>query len=216
MSFVIQRIPAIVRLHRVPVPHTNEATYVLDGAGQRWVAKREADMGCEALLAEALTWLLARQVGVPVPDAAFCDDRTSAHGSLPGCPTRSTGRRVWSGRFATRRRRPQSSPWTRWSSMKPGMAVTCCWCPRRMEVRAWWRSMRMKPESGIRPIWRRPGWWLRSPTSWLGAFPRAIGGSMRWRRPSVSLGCRRRRLTRWSLRPAMWPGSLRRPQCPLC
>jgi hypothetical protein len=71
---VILRIPAIVRLHRVPVPHTNEATYVLDGAGQRWVAKREADMGCEALLAEALTWLLARQVGVPVPDAAFCDD----------------------------------------------------------------------------------------------------------------------------------------------
>lgn len=74
MSFSIPRIPAVVRLHRVPVPHTNEATYVLDGVGRRWVAKREADMGCEALLAEALTWLLARRVGVTVPDAAFCDD----------------------------------------------------------------------------------------------------------------------------------------------
>ena len=74
MIHSIPRIPAVVRLHRVPVPHTNEATYVLDGSGRRWVAKREADMGCEALLAEALTWLLARRIGVPVPDAAFCDD----------------------------------------------------------------------------------------------------------------------------------------------
>lgn len=70
----IRRVTSIVRLGRVPVPHTNEATYVLDGEGRRWVAKREADMGCEALLAEALTWLLARAGGVPVPDGAFCDD----------------------------------------------------------------------------------------------------------------------------------------------
>lgn len=51
---MIPRVPAIVRLGRVPVPHTNEATYALDAEGRRWVAKREADMGCEALLAEAL------------------------------------------------------------------------------------------------------------------------------------------------------------------
>ena len=31
-------------------------------------------MGCEALLAEAVTWLLAREIGVCTPDAAFCDD----------------------------------------------------------------------------------------------------------------------------------------------
>ena len=31
-------------------------------------------MGCEALLAEALTWLLAERIGVPVPGAAFCSD----------------------------------------------------------------------------------------------------------------------------------------------
>ncbi|MCA1942828.1 MAG: hypothetical protein LDL15_04410, partial [Yonghaparkia sp.] len=70
---MIPRISAILRLGRVPVPHTNEAVYALDATGRRWVAKREADMGCEALLAEAITWLLARRLGVPVPEAAFCD-----------------------------------------------------------------------------------------------------------------------------------------------
>lgn len=74
MTPIIPIISSITRLGRVPVPHTNEATYALDAAGRGWVAKREADMGCEALLAEALTWLLARHVGVPVPDGAFCDD----------------------------------------------------------------------------------------------------------------------------------------------
>lgn len=56
------------------MPHTNEATYALDAKGRRWIAKREADMGAEALLAEALTWRLARVLGVNTPDAAFCDD----------------------------------------------------------------------------------------------------------------------------------------------
>lgn len=45
---VIPRVPSIVRLHPVPVPHSNQATYVLDQDGRRWVAKREADMGTEA------------------------------------------------------------------------------------------------------------------------------------------------------------------------
>ena len=71
---MIPLIPAITRFARVPVPHTNEATYALDADGNEWIAKREADMGCEALLAEALSWLLARRLGVRVPDAAFCDD----------------------------------------------------------------------------------------------------------------------------------------------
>lgn len=71
---VIERVSGILRLSRVPVPHTNDATYTVDTRGRHWVAKREADMGCEALAAEAISWLLARAVGVPVPDAAFCDD----------------------------------------------------------------------------------------------------------------------------------------------
>lgn len=73
---MIARVHAITRFARVPVPHTNDATYALDVLGNEWIAKREADMGCEALLAEAATWLLARQLGVRVPDAAFCDEPT--------------------------------------------------------------------------------------------------------------------------------------------
>lgn len=71
---MIPLLPSITRFARVPVPHTNDAHYAIDSQGNEWVAKREADMGCEALLAEALTWLLARRLGVRVPDAAFCDD----------------------------------------------------------------------------------------------------------------------------------------------
>jgi hypothetical protein len=71
---MIPRVTSLVRLGRVPVPHTNDATYALDGDGRRWVAKREVDMGCEALLAEALTWLLARRIGAPTPDAAWFED----------------------------------------------------------------------------------------------------------------------------------------------
>lgn len=70
---MIPFVPSITRFARVPVPHTNDATYALDAAGNEWVAKREAEMGCEALLAEAISWLLARQIGVRAPDAAFCD-----------------------------------------------------------------------------------------------------------------------------------------------
>lgn len=71
---MIERLSGLLRLSRVPVPHTNDATYAVDMRGRHWVAKREADMGCEALAAEAVSWMLARAVGVPVPDAAFCDD----------------------------------------------------------------------------------------------------------------------------------------------
>ena len=73
---MIERVHTIMRLGRVAVPHTNDACYAVDSLGRRWVAKREADMGCEALLAEALTWLLARRIGVSVPDAAFCNAPT--------------------------------------------------------------------------------------------------------------------------------------------
>ena len=71
---MIPRVSGITRLHVVPVPHTNEATYVLDAVGGRWIAKREAEMGSEALVAEAAAWQFARIIGAPVPGAAFCDD----------------------------------------------------------------------------------------------------------------------------------------------
>ncbi len=45
MQAAIQTYRVISRLHRVPVPHTNDAVYGLTADGRRWVAKREADMG---------------------------------------------------------------------------------------------------------------------------------------------------------------------------
>ena len=67
----IEEVDGITRLGVVPVPHTNAAVYAVSGDGRRWVAKREEDMGCEALLAEALCWKLGRAIGAPMPEAAF-------------------------------------------------------------------------------------------------------------------------------------------------
>jgi hypothetical protein len=55
----------------VPVPHTGRARYSIDEAGRRWVRKLEENIGCEELLAEAISWLLARRLDVPVPAAAY-------------------------------------------------------------------------------------------------------------------------------------------------
>jgi hypothetical protein len=74
---MILRVPVLTRLHVVPVEHTNEATYAVEPNGRRWIAKREEDMGFEALLAEAVSWLLALELGVPVPSAAFCEGQRS-------------------------------------------------------------------------------------------------------------------------------------------
>ena len=125
MKSAILRVRSIVRFGRVPVPHTNEATYAIDAEGRRWIAKREEDMGTEALLAEALTWRLARAIGAPTPDAAFCDDPAE---------------RAWLSRLL-----PIAKHWSRASadvvenieeagaihaldrsSTRPDMAATCC------------------------------------------------------------------------------------------
>ena len=66
---MIPTYPAISRLRRVPVPHTNDAVYALTADRRRWIAKRGADMGFEALLAEAIAWLLGRRIGVRMPGA---------------------------------------------------------------------------------------------------------------------------------------------------
>lgn len=70
----IDRVDTIARLGGIPVPHTNAAVYAVSEDGRRWVAKREEDMGFEALLAEALSWQLGRALGVFLPDAAFCEN----------------------------------------------------------------------------------------------------------------------------------------------
>lgn len=54
----------------VPVPHTGNAVYSIDGKGGRWIRKREINIGIEEMLAEILGWMVARKLDVPVPDAA--------------------------------------------------------------------------------------------------------------------------------------------------
>ncbi len=92
----IAEIDGITRLGGVPVPHTNAAVYAVSGDGRRWVAKREEDMGFEALMAEALCWQLGRAVGAPMPDAAFdAKGRTWLSALVPDVAH-------WDGRFADR------------------------------------------------------------------------------------------------------------------
>jgi hypothetical protein len=65
----IPRAKSLSTLGPVVGPHSNEATYVADEDGTRWVAKSEEQMGCNGMLAEAISWLLAKRLGAPVPDA---------------------------------------------------------------------------------------------------------------------------------------------------
>jgi hypothetical protein len=44
--------------------------WAIDDQGRRWVRKHVEQCGFEAVLAEAVGWLIARAIGVPVPDAA--------------------------------------------------------------------------------------------------------------------------------------------------
>lgn len=70
----------------MPVQNSSGAVYSVDGTGRRWVRKRVSEMGHEALLAEALGWLLARHFSVPIPDAALTgrgEDASWLSGYLP-------------------------------------------------------------------------------------------------------------------------------------
>lgn len=67
----IRRVGEVQDLGKVPVQNSSEAVYSADATGRRWVRKRVSEMGHEALLAEALGWLLARHFSVPIPDAAL-------------------------------------------------------------------------------------------------------------------------------------------------
>jgi len=52
------------------VAHTETHSWSIDVTGTIWARKRVEVTGIEGLLAEAVSWLLARRLRVPVPDAA--------------------------------------------------------------------------------------------------------------------------------------------------
>jgi hypothetical protein len=76
--YTIPRVGEVLDLGKVPVQNSSEAVYAVDSTGRRWVRKRVSEMGHEALLAEALGWLLSRHLSVPTPDAALSGEGAAA------------------------------------------------------------------------------------------------------------------------------------------
>jgi hypothetical protein len=63
----IKRFPSVVDLSPVPVPNACDAVYATDGA-RKWV--RKPLMGADGLLAEALGFMLGRELRAPIPEGA--------------------------------------------------------------------------------------------------------------------------------------------------
>jgi hypothetical protein len=63
----IERLPSVVDLGPVPVRNSCDAAYATDGE-RRWV--RKPLMGADGLLAEALGFMLGRELLAPIPDGA--------------------------------------------------------------------------------------------------------------------------------------------------
>jgi hypothetical protein len=66
----IKRHRRVVDGERVPVDATHEAVWAITEDGRRWVRKRVGDLNWHGLLAEAVGWMVAREIGAPVPDGA--------------------------------------------------------------------------------------------------------------------------------------------------
>lgn len=71
----IQRIstPSVV-VCEVPVANRSGATYAL-ADGRKWVRKRVLAIGEYGILAEAVGWLMSKQLGLPVPDTPSLVER---------------------------------------------------------------------------------------------------------------------------------------------
>ena len=69
ISTEIPIVQSLTDYGEVPVAHTGCAVYSMDGAGRRWVRKRECNTGVEEFLAEMIGWLIGRRLSVPIPEA---------------------------------------------------------------------------------------------------------------------------------------------------
>lgn len=65
-----KQIAQVQELEPVLVPNASEAAYV-SAAGRIWVRKSEVMLCANGMLAEALYWLMARDLKLPIPDAAI-------------------------------------------------------------------------------------------------------------------------------------------------
>lgn len=72
----IDRVAALVDGEKIRLQGTIDHCYAVDGEGRRWFRKRDADTGPESMVAEAVCWLIAAEIGAPVPRAAVFGEGT--------------------------------------------------------------------------------------------------------------------------------------------
>ncbi|MCP3100302.1 hypothetical protein LZ198_15635 [Myxococcus sp. K15C18031901] len=86
-----ERIPTlsdVIDGDLIDVRNSSEARFALSPDKRRWVRKRELVTGYEALVSEALGFLLARELSVPVPQGAITGEGTGRSWLslfVPGC-----------------------------------------------------------------------------------------------------------------------------------
>src|SRR5437870_1289669 len=68
----LRRVEGLADGQRVNVPNAGDAVYSSASDGTLWVRKHVVNIGCESLLAEVIGWMLARRLGVTIPEAAVC------------------------------------------------------------------------------------------------------------------------------------------------
>lgn len=66
----IERVASLVDGQAIRLPATITHCHAMDDKGRRWVRKRDSDTGPESTVAEAISWLVGREIGVPLPAAA--------------------------------------------------------------------------------------------------------------------------------------------------
>ncbi|MCB9528064.1 MAG: hypothetical protein H6701_06650 [Myxococcales bacterium] len=72
----LERLDGVTDGELVTIPNGSEARWARDTTGRLWVRKRESDTGFQPLLAEAMSHLLGRLLGVRQPMAAVYHDGT--------------------------------------------------------------------------------------------------------------------------------------------
>lgn len=81
----VTRITALSNEADVEFKNSSDAKYCIDYSGRRWVRKF---LTCNCLLAEALSYLLAKRLRVPVPDGAVNYSKDIGPSWLSDCITR--------------------------------------------------------------------------------------------------------------------------------
>ena len=74
----LRRAQTVEALDRVPVPNAADVRFANVDHEKGWIVKAETDAGPNAMLAEALGYLIGRRLHVPIPDAAIFGSGTSA------------------------------------------------------------------------------------------------------------------------------------------